>query len=158
MVPREYSRRARHWGRYCHRPQWLEARQLGSRAGGSRENAGSRCEKLYALLRLSNGHFLTRGTVHAWDYRRYVVSSSPDARTLASELAYTTRKIEANFSNFSAWHQRSKILSSMWEKGELAERAAKDKGQAHHMVHNVTTLMQRSRSRRVRSPQTCHVL
>lgn len=36
-----------------------------------------------------------------------------------SDLAYTTRKIESNFSNFSAWHQRSKVLQTLWESGEL---------------------------------------
>jgi hypothetical protein len=29
--------------------------------------------------------------------------------TPATEIAYTQQKIEANFSNFSAWHQRSKV-------------------------------------------------
>ncbi|KAG8905966.1 Rab geranylgeranyltransferase [Tulasnella sp. 403] len=65
---------------------------------------------------------------HAWNYRRYVVSSSPDPRSETSELAYTTRKIEANFSNFSAWHQRSKLLSALWEKGQMTDPAVKDRG------------------------------
>jgi len=59
-------------------------------------------------------------TVHAWNYRRYVLASLPGppansstpARTPASELAYTQEKIEANFSNFSAWHQRSKVFEA----------------------------------------------
>ncbi|QRV90129.1 protein farnesyltransferase/geranylgeranyltransferase type-1 subunit alpha [Ceratobasidium sp. AG-Ba] len=39
---------------------------------------------------------------HAWNYRRYVLASMPesDRRPAKSELAYTTRKIEQNFSNF----------------------------------------------------------
>jgi len=57
---------------------------------------------------------------HAWNYRRYVLASLPGppansstpARTPASELAYTQEKIEANFSNFSAWHQRSKVFEA----------------------------------------------
>lgn len=63
--------------------------------------------------------------VHAWDYRRYVLASMPVKRPELDELAYTTRKIEANFSNFSAWHQRSKVYASLWEQGVSDE--ARDK-------------------------------
>lgn len=67
--------------------------------------------------------------VHAWDYRRHVVASCRRADgpaspkrprlTAASELAFTTRKIEASFSNFSAWHYRSKLLPRLWaERGD----------------------------------------
>ncbi len=44
-------------------------------------------------------------------------------------MAYTTRKIESNFSNFSAWHQRSKLLTALWEKGEMTDPSVKDKGE-----------------------------
>ncbi|KAI0295550.1 hypothetical protein BC826DRAFT_1008361 [Russula brevipes] len=57
--------------------------------------------------------------VLAWDYRRYVLTSTPVRRPEKAELAYTTKKIEANFSNFSAWHQRTKVLSSLWASGEV---------------------------------------
>lgn len=57
--------------------------------------------------------------VHAWDYRRYIIASSPshtvsDKQSLEAELKYTKKKIESNFSNFSAWHQRTKVLPTLW--------------------------------------------
>lgn len=54
-----------------------------------------------------------------------------------AELAYTTRKIEANFSNFSAWHQRSKVLTSLWEEGKLDEKTSREAGE-----HLVTRLLE----------------
>jgi geranylgeranyl transferase type-2 subunit alpha len=67
--------------------------------------------------------------VHAWNYRRYVLANMPVPRTRVSELAYTTRKIEASFSNFSAWHQRSKLLPVMWAAGELDESRSRTDGE-----------------------------
>lgn len=66
--------------------------------------------------------------VLAWSYRRVVLASMPIPRPETSELAYTTRKIEANFSNFSAWHQRSKVLLSLWSKGELDPKKSREDG------------------------------
>lgn len=66
--------------------------------------------------------------VLAWNYRRYVLASMPVPKTEISELAYTTRKIEANFSNFSAWHQRSKVYTSLWESGKLDEAKCREEG------------------------------
>ncbi len=58
-------------------------------------------------------------SVHAWGYRRYVLSNLPESftpkRSAADELRYTKKKIEANFSNFSAWHWRTKVLDGVWE-------------------------------------------
>lgn len=81
-------------------------------------------------------HSLT--AVHAWDYRRYVIASLPKTfsppRTAADELKYTQKKIEANFSNFSAWHLRTKLLGSIWEDLSPEEVArAKDKGKSHRL-------------------------
>jgi geranylgeranyl transferase type-2 subunit alpha len=66
--------------------------------------------------------------VMAWDYRRYVLASMPVQRPEKAELAYTTKKIEANFSNFSAWHQRTKVLSSLWASGEVDRTSSLQKG------------------------------
>lgn len=66
--------------------------------------------------------------VHAWDYRRYVLAEMPSPRPETTELVYTTKKIEANFSNFSAWHQRSKILASLWAQGRINEEESREEG------------------------------
>ncbi|KAK2467050.1 hypothetical protein APHAL10511_001308 [Amanita phalloides] len=55
----------------------------------------------------------------AWDYRRYVLGNMPVSRTERAELAYTSRKIESSFSNFSAWHQRSKVYTTLCAREKL---------------------------------------
>lgn len=45
---------------------------------------------------------------HCWDYRSYI---SDIAQTdIQKEFEFTTEKIKSNFSNFSAWHRRHKLL------------------------------------------------
>ncbi|KAL2110720.1 hypothetical protein VUR80DRAFT_847 [Thermomyces stellatus] len=63
---------------------------------------------------------------HAWGYRRWVVSQleGPElggGSMVESEFQYTTDKIHANLSNFSAWHNRTQLLSRL-----LSERGASD--------------------------------
>jgi geranylgeranyl transferase type-2 subunit alpha len=69
--------------------------------------------------------------VHAWNYRRYVLSGMPIRKPDSAELAYTKKKIESNFSNFSAWHQRSKVLARMWQNNELDSRKSKALGEQY---------------------------
>lgn len=71
--------------------------------------------------------------VHAWSYRRYVLARMTTQRSDESELHYTTKKIESNFSNFSAWHQRSKVLTAMWSSGTLDPLRSKEEGMWFHL-------------------------
>ncbi|KAK4513235.1 phospholipid:diacylglycerol acyltransferase [Mucor velutinosus] len=70
---------------------------------------------------------------HGWDYRRFVVghlrrnaSNDPEALTniIQQEYKFTTQKINQSFSNYSAWHQRSKLLPEI-----VASMTAEEKNQ-----------------------------
>ncbi|XP_068621326.1 geranylgeranyl transferase type-2 subunit alpha [Battus philenor] len=49
---------------------------------------------------------------HTWDYRRFVVSQCKSP--LQDEFDFTTEKLLDNFSNYSAWHYRSKMLLQLY--------------------------------------------
>ena len=63
---------------------------------------------------------------HGWNYRRLVVKSlielskeaygSEEGKIVEQEFLYTTKMINANLSNFSAWHQRSRLLPDLLNK------------------------------------------
>lgn len=48
---------------------------------------------------------------HCWNYRMWLTRST--SVPVEQELEYTTQRIHKNFSNYSAWHQRSHLLLSM---------------------------------------------
>ena len=63
---------------------------------------------------------------HGWGYRRKVVSELESSKLngksmVESEFEYTTKMIRASLSNFSAWHNRSKLIPRL-----LDERNATD--------------------------------
>ncbi|XP_010475361.1 PREDICTED: geranylgeranyl transferase type-2 subunit alpha 2-like [Camelina sativa] len=51
---------------------------------------------------------------HLWNYRRFVVELTKTSEQ--DELQHTTDMINDNFSNYSAWHNRSVLLSSLVAK------------------------------------------
>ncbi|ORX37188.1 rab-protein geranylgeranyltransferase [Kockovaella imperatae] len=69
-------------------------------------------ELIEQLLRLDPRNF------HAWGYRRTVIAglpkSFPGQSSPRDEIRFTTKKIESNFSNFSAWHYRIQLFTGIW--------------------------------------------
>ncbi|CAG8465487.1 9723_t:CDS:10 [Cetraspora pellucida] len=68
---------------------------------------------------------------HGWGYRRYVISKlscidSYAVNICKTEFDFTTTKINQNFSNYSAWHQRSKLLPKLMEDKELDDQRKKN--------------------------------
>jgi geranylgeranyl transferase type-2 subunit alpha len=82
------------------------------------------------LILLSAYRFL----VHGWDYRRYIIRQL-DLKDMdkddftdkvldraQTEFDFTTNKIHKNFSNYSAWHNRSTLLGKLADAMTEEER------------------------------------
>lgn len=98
---------------------------LGTNAG--RELWSGELQLVNKMLHTDNRNF------HAWSYRRIVVSqierlSTVDCegtpKTLTEpEFDYTTKMIKANLSNFSAWHNRSKLIPRLLNERNAGSKA-----------------------------------
>lgn len=84
---------------------------------------------------------------HGWNYRRIVVakleSSALNGTSMVeSEFAYTTKMIKANLSNFSAWHNRSKLIPRLLDErnaDDAARRKFLDDGTFRAFLLNLTS-------------------
>ncbi|KAH8697690.1 hypothetical protein BGW36DRAFT_379252 [Talaromyces proteolyticus] len=70
---------------------------------------------------------------HGWGYRRFVVAALEDftahdsnAETMTqSEVDYTKKMIGANLSNFSAWHNRTKVIYKLLDEQKASDQERK---------------------------------
>ncbi len=96
------------------------------------------------------GKMLTRDSrnFHGWGYRRMVVdsleSSALNGQSMArKEFHYTTKMIESNLSNFSAWHNRTKLIQRILNEKSASDEERKqmlDDGIAIFLVYGGTLL------------------
>jgi geranylgeranyl transferase type-2 subunit alpha len=66
---------------------------------------------------------------HAWDYRRTIVAALERLRNkslVEEEFAYTTKMIQSNLSNFSAWHNRSQLIPRVLDEREASAESRKE--------------------------------
>ena len=79
---------------------------------------------------------------HGWGYRRTVVRALESPKISSSgctdslveqEFEYTTKMINTNLSNFSAWHNRSKLIPRLLDERQTDKKARQkflDEGKA----------------------------
>ena len=51
---------------------------------------------------------------HCWRHRSFVLEQGKLSKL--DELAFTYEKISSNFSNYSAWHYRSKLIENLYKE------------------------------------------
>lgn len=95
---------------------WNHRKWLSQRMGKSFKWA-EELKLCTLLLSLDTRNF------HCWGYRRFIEAHGgiPDQK----EFEYTTHKIEKDFSNYSAWHQRSLLLHKLYPSADELEVALK---------------------------------
>lgn len=71
---------------------------------------------------------------HGWDYRRHIIrnlerlsAKKGEAGSLVEpEFDYTTKMIKTNLSNFSAWHNRSKLIPRLLDERNAGAEARRN--------------------------------
>lgn len=61
---------------------------------------------------------------HGWHYRRLILNqleALTGHKRDKEEFEYVTQNINKNISNYSAWHQRAALISSLFANGEIAD-------------------------------------
>jgi geranylgeranyl transferase type-2 subunit alpha len=83
---------------------------------------------------------------HGWRYRRILVAQLESealkgTSMVESEFEYTTKMIKANLSNFSAWHNRSKLIPQLLDErkaDDAARRKFLDDGKSHAKANQLS--------------------
>lgn len=71
------------------------------------------------LLKMDSRNF------HGWHYRRFIISNISkfsDEMLEMTEFDFTTSMINKNISNYSAWHQRSKLIPQMFSTNQIKDK------------------------------------
>lgn len=66
---------------------------------------------------------------HAWDYRRKIVEELErlgGKSMVEPEFEYTTKMIQSNLSNFSAWHNRSQLMPRLLDERDASAGSRKE--------------------------------